>query len=249
LLIGGFSLVTTILPAIESEQLLGSLNDSKLLAIATNDPLLKTFYLQYFQYEEDAPPWHSAIGRDITRRGDAATPVLLEIFDENPVGDVRTNIILDIDAFHNLKLAPFLAKIRRMLQDDAPNVSRNIFSALASFLGHHGTVDDLDLLVRASRSSRSAVVRSDIPTMIEPVKKSRMQAAHSPPLAANTITKPEAPLPLSQTETADRLNDGHSMIEGFKPNVYYVVMMLLGMTVIVVACARIWKARSKTKKK
>src|SRR5437762_732029 len=74
-----------VIPPLVDEDKLMALDGTRLAAMSLDDPMLRVAYAQIFLRTGDGQiqAWQSATQSDLLRRGDAATPLLLSLFEEN----------------------------------------------------------------------------------------------------------------------------------------------------------------------
>ena len=126
---------------------LEALDETKLANLDLSDPLLKSAYLQMFlrRYGVTAP-WQDAVRKDLLRRGDAATPLLLQLFAENNGDQFRSELLRDIDQLPTINLTPFLQTARNLFKSDGLLIPARTCYAMARLFERHGDAHDLEIL-------------------------------------------------------------------------------------------------------
>src|SRR5215203_5351008 len=76
--------------------------------------LLRSAYSQVFLRSESTPDSIKAARSDLIRRGDAVTPVLLDLFKENPEGEFRARLLQRIDVFPSIDVVPYVQAAREL---------------------------------------------------------------------------------------------------------------------------------------
>src|SRR5262249_27399809 len=133
-------------PSVDFDTLI-ALDDAKLGKLALNDPLLKLAYTQLFLTRfGESPEWREAIARDLERRGNAAIPLLLQLFADDNQGDFRIALMRTIEQYPSIEISPFLSAARDTFQKEGLNLSVRTCYAMAWLLERHGDASDLSIL-------------------------------------------------------------------------------------------------------
>ncbi|WP_395747049.1 hypothetical protein [Prosthecobacter sp.] len=150
------------------------LDAARIQKLALNDPLLQAAYAQMFTTwfcgnTDTIPARHTAVREDLQRRGDAATPLLLQLLGSFPWSQYGENLFFQIEAFSSISLAPYQTAARECCQMGRPDTTNRTWRALSWFLSRRGTAQDLELLLNLKKhlpaEQRASISDSDIARM------------------------------------------------------------------------------------
>jgi hypothetical protein len=129
---------------------LAQLNREKFAALSFGDELQKIAYSEVFIATFDhggkVPLWYTLAEADLLRRGDSATPLLLELFDVYPHEYFRSGLLSRIDTFPTINLAPYLQAARNHWLTLGAKTPPRTCHAIGSFLSRHGSAEDIKIL-------------------------------------------------------------------------------------------------------
>jgi hypothetical protein len=114
-----------------------------------DDPMLRIAYAQIFLRTGDGKTqvWETATRKDLLRRGNTATPLLLSLFEEDPEGYFRGSLMSQIEIFSEaIDLKPFLAAARSLFQREGLKLPPRTCYGMAWLLERHGTAADRRIL-------------------------------------------------------------------------------------------------------
>jgi hypothetical protein len=138
-----------VIPPLVDEKALMALDEATLSGMSLDDPMLRVAYAQIFLREADGKTanWERATRADLRRRGNTVTPSLLSLFEENPEGQFRANLMFRIETYANsLYLEPFLSAARSLFQREGLNMPPRTCYGMAWLFERHGTPEDLEIL-------------------------------------------------------------------------------------------------------
>lgn len=169
---------------------------------------------------------------DLIRRGDSATPILLELARELEETPFESGLLEMIDTLQGVNLAPFLSYSRNLLLT-RPKSSKIVSAAL--LLGRHGTTEDVLLLekVAASRPYFADTIRKEAKALKAHIDGERARVgspatkANPPTLSVQSSSPKKAPEVKPTTSTPSE--------EPFSSTPWSVIVIL-----IVVATGLLW---------
>jgi hypothetical protein len=133
--------------------LLFNLKAEDLAKMSLDDPLLKYAYYRIFagsigdfnQMPQMAPQLKLVLA-DMRRRGEAVSPMLLKLIEENQESVIESAILGGVQYLDTVRIEPFLDYARRLLRERTKTMT--IYSALdaSGLLAQHGTKEDEALL-------------------------------------------------------------------------------------------------------
>ena len=92
------------------------------------------------------PAWFTVVEADLIRRGDAATPLLLNLFHYHDQQEFRENLLSRIDTIPTISLAPYLETARNYWLSHMMRTPTRTCHAISHFLRQHGTAEDTKIL-------------------------------------------------------------------------------------------------------
>lgn len=153
---------------------LEALDDGKLQQLRSGDPFLTTAYAQFFviNFDGPSPPWQRAVRRDIARRGNEATRMLVDMFHATPQApalDFRADLMFKIQTLEGMPLNEYVAAARRLFATEGLSLPPRTIYAMASLFEHHGSVEELAILreMQAHPSGEVALVIKPAITRME----------------------------------------------------------------------------------
>jgi hypothetical protein len=137
---------------LDSSALKGITKD-QLAAMPLDDPLLRLAYSDLFHSEvvdTFDPKRLSAEARaaleDIRARGDAVTPLLLDMMAKNQYTPLESVILYFVPEIGRIQLAPFLNYARQTIRTRTFEISSSTAGSCAHLLAYHGEENDVALL-------------------------------------------------------------------------------------------------------
>lgn len=133
-----------------SEQFAKLSIDDPLLRLAYADLIASELMLQIYTRSQTInysayPAWHVAALEDMKKRGDAVTPVLLDIATKNPNSGFETGVLCN--APYVIKnVNPYLEYARDVLQTRTMEMNSSVAGSVAELLVRRGTPDDVERL-------------------------------------------------------------------------------------------------------
>jgi len=126
--------------------LVKNLRAEDLAKMTLDDPLLKWAYANVFlrsmgQFEQLAPPQELALA-DMRRRGEAVSPMLLKLIEENRETPIEHSVLGDIENLGTVHLEPFLEYARKLLRE---RTRSDVVAEASRLLARRGTKEDAEL--------------------------------------------------------------------------------------------------------
>ncbi len=152
-------LATEVEASLQDITPLKNITAEQLSKLKIDDPLLRMAYAQlmgsllimqlypprrpidYSAY----PPWDVAALEDLKKRGDAVTPVLLDIATKNPNSGFEVGVLVHAPLVVK-DLNPYLQYARNILQTRTMKMDSGVAGAVAELLIRRGTPDDVEKL-------------------------------------------------------------------------------------------------------
>lgn len=163
---------TEVLSTAYRQQLV-QLDRAKVKSLALYDPLLHAAYMEMFMTNfcgtviETIPAWYTAVYSDLQQRGDAATPLLLELLAAAPGPQFGEELFFKIEDFSTISLAPYLDAARAQVR--RPDTTDRTWRAISYFLSRRGIAQDLELLLDVKKhlpfEQSASISQSDIERM------------------------------------------------------------------------------------
>ena len=133
--------------------LLNNLKAEDLAKMSLDDPLLKYAYYRVFagsigdfnQMPRMAPQ-QKLILADMRRRGEAVSPMLLKLIEENQENVVEGRILAKIQYLDTVRIEPFVDYARRLLRERTKTMTIYSAPVASALLAQHGTKEDEALL-------------------------------------------------------------------------------------------------------
>jgi len=131
---------------------LHGINAVKLAKMSLADPLLKYAYMDVFMRNvgrlENLEPEQALVLKDMRRRGEAVTPMLLKLAMENQETIYEVALLDRIDQVGTINLDPYLEYARNLLRERTQTMSASLAEWTSGLLSRHGSKEDVELLER-----------------------------------------------------------------------------------------------------
>ena len=126
--------------------LVENLRAEDLAKMTLDDPLLKWAYANVFlrsmgPFEQLAPPQELALA-DMRRRGEAVSPMLLKLIEENRETRIESSVLGKIEHLGTVRLEPFLEYARKLLRE---RTRSDVVAVASGLLARRGTKEDIEL--------------------------------------------------------------------------------------------------------
>jgi hypothetical protein len=135
----------------EPEHLHG-MTAEKLAKTSLDDPLLRYAYIQVFLQNvgglDNLEPEQSVVLADMRRRGEAITPLLLELARQNQETIYEVALLDRIDQVGTINLDPYLEYARNLLRERTQTMNYSLAEWASGLLSRHGSQEDVKLLER-----------------------------------------------------------------------------------------------------
>jgi len=123
-----------------------NLKAEDLAKMSLDDSVLKSAYANVFQrsmgaFEQLAPPQELALA-DMRRRGEAVSPMLLKLIEENRETLIESSVLGDIENLGTVHLEPFLEYARKLLRE---RLRSDVVAEASRLLARRGTKEDIEL--------------------------------------------------------------------------------------------------------
>lgn len=127
---------------------LEKLDREALQKLSMDDPFLEQAYGEAFLliFQDRPPSWFLDIQKDISRRGNEAAPVLLQLIDQHPLQQCRDEIFRKIEDYPEIDIAPFLDAARSYWETHKHTLPPRTCYAIAALLSRNGTEKDQAIL-------------------------------------------------------------------------------------------------------
>ena len=135
-------------PALSSFEYPGWVTESLLDSLPLHDEKLRLAYAILSLNSGGAVserPQIRAIRKDLQRRGDAATPLLLDLMDKNRNTDLEY-LIPRLALSAGIKAEPYLNYFRRMIRTRPMEVNGSAFEVVTDFFFDYGTSEDVQMM-------------------------------------------------------------------------------------------------------
>ena len=125
--------------------------EAELESLSLDDPKLRIAYVALanvgaLKAANNPLPHMRAALNDLRRRGDAATPLLLDIMDKNQNTSYEHAIPDVAKAVGTIKMGPYVDYFRRMIQTRPMEINASAFESATELFFVYGTTEDLDLV-------------------------------------------------------------------------------------------------------
>lgn len=229
-----------------------TLTEPTLAQMSLDDPLLRAAYAQIFLLSGKPTDWELAVRSDLLRRGNAATPVLLSLFEENPESEFRAELMGKIEIIPTVDLEPFLNATRALFQKEGLKLPPRTCYQMAWLLERHGTATDFRILEQLRNhpvKEVGFVIKPNIERMTKRLaqesgsKQAPVQIPLTTPAASTPV--PSTPHPIttaaaSPLATTPALQTPALAIERKAPVWPWVV----GIAALTVIALLVWKRRA-----
>lgn len=129
---------------------LRGITSEKLAKMPLEDPLLRHAYIHIFLQNvgglTNLEGEHLLILSDMRRRGETATPLLLDLARQNQETIYEQSLLYRITEVGNIDVAPYLEYSRNLLRERTHTMNANLAESASLFLANHGSKQDLALL-------------------------------------------------------------------------------------------------------
>lgn len=126
------------------------ITEGDIAKLPLDDPKLRIIYrnlvLSGFRILKPTQPELRAALSDLRRRGDAATPLFLDIMAKNHNTDLEHFIPLIINMIGGFKMEPYVKYFREMLQKRPQEINASANETITKLFLDYGTPDDLELM-------------------------------------------------------------------------------------------------------
>lgn len=137
----------------KNPDLLDNLKAEDLAKMSLDDPLLKYAYYRVFagsigdfnQMPRMAPQLKLVLA-DMRRRGEAVSPMLLKLIEENQESVIESAILSKIEYLDTVRIEPFVGYARRLLRERTKTMTIYSAPVASALLARHGTKEDEALL-------------------------------------------------------------------------------------------------------
>ena len=134
-------------------ELVENLVAEDLAKMSLDDPLLKYSYYRVFsgsigdfnQMKQMAPQLKLVLA-DMRRRGEAVSPMLLKLIEENQESVIESSILVGIQYLDTVRIEPFVDYARRLLRERTKTMTVQSALNASGLLARHGTKEDEALL-------------------------------------------------------------------------------------------------------
>jgi hypothetical protein len=124
----------------------------KLAKMSLSDPLLKYAYMIVFMSSagtlDNLEPEQALVLKDMRRRGDSVTPMLLKLAMENQETGYECALLDRIDEVGTINLDPYLEYSRNLLRERTQTMSASLAGCASKLLSRHGSKEDIEILER-----------------------------------------------------------------------------------------------------
>jgi hypothetical protein len=229
----------------EPENLHG-MTAEKLAKMSLDDPLLRYAYIQVFLQNAgglaNLEGEHLLILSDMRRRGDAITPLLLELARQNQETMFEDALLNSIAEVGNIDLEPYLEYARNVLQERTQTMNATLAEYASLLLANHGTKQDLAILelVIAERSYTARGVTQSLNVFKRRLERlERAKQATRPLLRGEPSTSEAATGNIAENATKESVanRDGHISTKS------WMIWALFGM---IIAAILIWRWKSQS---
>lgn len=128
------------------------ITEGDLGGLSLDDPKLRVAYAALFRapltlvVSNYCPPELSAVLKDLRKRADAATPLLLDIMNKNHNTNFEYAILQAVDEIGTIQAEPYVEYLRRMVRDRPDEICATTNEVTAKFFFDHGTADDVKMM-------------------------------------------------------------------------------------------------------
>jgi len=123
-----------------------------LAKMSLDDPLLKYAYIIVFMRNvgrlDNLEDEQALVLKDMRRRGEAVTPMLLKLAMENQETGYESALLSRIDQVGTVNLDPYLEYARNILRERTQTMSASLAGCASGLLSRHGSKEDVELLER-----------------------------------------------------------------------------------------------------
>lgn len=234
-------------------ELLENLGAEDLAKMSLDDPLLKYSYYRVFggsigdfnQMKQMAPQLKLVLV-DMRRRGEAVTPMLLKLIEENQESVIESAILTHIQYLDTVRIEPFVDYARRLLRERTKTMTVQSALNASGLLARHGTKEDEALL---------EWVITEWPFLTSEFTKDlrNLRARLNPPQPESRPVRRERPSSEPRNDSRPATNSDESPENGTittsraKPWVIggLILAALLGACLLRLRSSRQWKHQSK----
>jgi hypothetical protein len=129
--------------------LLDNLGAEDLAKMSLDDPLLKWAYANVFMrlvvpFEHMESPLELVLA-DMRRRGEAVSPMLLKLIEENRETHIESSVLGNIELLDTVRIEPFLEYARKLLRE---RTRSDVVAEASGLLARRGTKKDVELFER-----------------------------------------------------------------------------------------------------
>jgi hypothetical protein len=217
----------------EREHLHG-MTAEKMAKMSLDDPLLRYAYIQVFLRNLREPdtlePEQALILEDLRRRGNAITPLLLELARQNQETMFESALLDEIAEVGNIDLNLYLEYARSLLRERTQTMNASLARWASMLLANHGSKQDLVLLEQVI-SERSFTARG-ITESLE-VLKQRLDRLERAKQATRPILrdKPSANIAAANSAAAEALKQPVANISGNALTSSWMIWVVAGIVI------------------
>lgn len=187
------------LKQVNPEHLYG-ITAEKLAKMSLDDPLLKYAYFDVLgnalQGLGTSEPEQALVLADMRRRGEAVTPMLLKLANENQETGIESAILDRIDQVGTVNLAPYLEYSRNLLRERTQTMNASLAGCASGLLSRHGSKEDIKLLERVLEE------RAYVATFVSDSLKALKRRLDSPKPISRPMLKDSSPTSEAATDNA-----------------------------------------------
>lgn len=139
-------------PILENLAYRAVLTSAELESLSLNDLKLRVAYVWLLggsggprMANRSSSVLHATLN-DLKRRGDSATPLLLDIMDKNRNTNLEHLIPLSIAENGTIKIEPYLVYLRGMIRTRPDEINGSAFEAATNIFFDHGTPEDIQMM-------------------------------------------------------------------------------------------------------
>ncbi len=133
-----------------NRELLYDLDEAAYARMSLENPLLKLAYRNVFTRSmgvlDQLQPAEAMALADMRSRGEAVSPMLLKLLEENQETGFETSLLGNIDQVKTVSIDLFIEYARNLLKNRTQTMNASLAGSAAILLSRHGSKDDVDLL-------------------------------------------------------------------------------------------------------
>lgn len=177
------------------------------------NPLLKYAYMDVFLravgHLDQSETAQILVIADMRRRGEAITPMLIKLLEENQETRFENTLFGNIDNLGTVKLDPYLEYARNLLRTRTVTMSASVAGSAAALLSRHGSKDDVELLrsVMEKRPYVADSVTRKLDALVrrleEPESQTRPDLKERPKAGGSNVNKNESEVKLVFSDTGN----------------------------------------------